>query len=61
MQGKWSNGENFRIKKNVNKSKNRLTPVKLYRKKHDKKVMALREISGWDDPIDRLGRVVIAA
>ena len=32
--------------KNVNKSKNRLTPLKLGSKKHDKKVMALREGSG---------------
>ena len=32
--------------KNVNKSNNRLTPLKLYSKKHDKKVMALRERSG---------------
>ena len=42
--------------KTVNKSKNRLTPLKLYSKKHDKKGMALREGSGWVDPIGRPGR-----
>ena len=45
--------------KNINKSKNRLTLLKLYNKKHDKKVMALRKGSGWGDPIDHLGKATI--
>ena len=38
--------------KNVNKRKNRLTPVKLESKKQDKKVVAERERLGWEVPID---------
>ena len=36
--------------KNVNKRKNRLTPVKLESKKQDKKLLASRVGSGWDVP-----------
>ena len=36
--------------KNVNKSKNRLTPTKLESKKQDKKVLASREGSGGQFP-----------
>ena len=39
--------------KNVNKSENRLTPFKLYNKKHNKKVRASREGLGWGDPVGR--------
>ena len=42
--------------KNVYKSKNQLTPLKLYNKKHDKKVMDSRGGLGWGDKIDRPGR-----
>ena len=42
--------------KNVKKKKNHLTPLKLYSKKQDEKVIALREGSGRVDPIERLGR-----
>ena len=41
--------------KNVNKRKNRLTPVKLESKKQDKKVLASREGSGWEVSIERRG------
>ena len=37
--------------KNVNKRKNRHTPVKLESKKQGKKVIFRREGSGWEDPI----------
>ena len=36
--------------KNVNKRKNLVTPLKLKGKKHDKKIMALREGSGGEIP-----------
>ena len=54
------NGQMLRIldHKNVNKSKNRLAPLKLYSKKHHKKVMVLQEGLGWGDPFDRLGRAL---
>ena len=39
--------------KNVNKSKNRLTPAKLESKKQDKKVLASREGPSWGDLIER--------
>ena len=42
--------------KNVNKRKNRLTPVKLESKKEDKKKIAPRMRSGWLVSIDRRGR-----
>ena len=38
--------------KNVNKSKNRLTPAKLESKKHDTKALTSREGSGSDVPIE---------
>ena len=39
--------------KNVDKRKNRLTPVKLESKKQDKKVLASRVGPGWDVPNER--------
>ena len=45
------NSQILKISDHKNVNKNRLTPLKLYSKKHDKKVMALREGSGWGDPI----------
>ena len=46
------NDQIFKIShvKNVNKRKNRLTPLKLERKKQDKKVLASREGSGGKFP-----------
>ena len=42
------NGQKWQIShhKNVNKSKNRLTPLKLYSKNRDKNIMDLRDGSG---------------
>ena len=39
--------------KNVNKSKNRLTSLKLESKKHDKILIAVREGLGWGVSIER--------
>ena len=38
--------------KNVNKRKNRLTPVKLEKKKQGKKVITRQEGLGWEVPIE---------
>ena len=38
--------------KNVNESKNRLTPAKSESKKHDTKALNSQEGSGWDVPIE---------
>ena len=50
------NSQILKIPDHKNVNKNRLTPLKLYSKKHDKKVMDSRDGSGWGDKIDRPGR-----
>ena len=47
------NSQTLKIPDHKKVNKNRLTPLKLYSKKHDKKVMDWRDGSGWGDTIVR--------
>ena len=55
MQGKQSNVKNFPSEERK-QSKNHCSPVKLERKKHDKKSNGFAGRVGWGDTIDRPGK-----